>query len=327
MKISIIVPIYNGEETIRQCLSALINQDYPKEKYEIITVNDGSTDNTFNILKTKKIEANKLGINFKIINFQKNYGRVKARKRGAQAAAYEDLAFIDTRVIAERSYLKKLVKLNYTPVIANAFIEKNKSIFDCVYYLTSKKIHYPYWGRNFKPVYINKNNFDQITKGTGVLFCKKNLFLEACSKIDSGKDVSDDTKLLSFFVNRAQILRTPSPKAQYITRSKFKPYLKHIFNRGPKFVDYYLDPKKKYFWLFIFSPIAALTFTITLFFINFTYFSYWLGFLILIWMIVSIWLAESIKDFFIVFSLLPIVGFSFELGILKGLIFKLLRKY
>ena len=42
--ISIIVPVYNGEKYIGRCLRSLLNQTYGKEKYEIIVVNDGSTD-------------------------------------------------------------------------------------------------------------------------------------------------------------------------------------------------------------------------------------------------------------------------------------------
>ena len=44
--ISIIVPVYNGEKYIGRCLRSLLNQTYSKEKYEIIVVNDGSTDKT-----------------------------------------------------------------------------------------------------------------------------------------------------------------------------------------------------------------------------------------------------------------------------------------
>jgi len=46
IEVSIIVPAYNEERTISDCLASLLTQDYPANKYEIIAVKDGSTDNT-----------------------------------------------------------------------------------------------------------------------------------------------------------------------------------------------------------------------------------------------------------------------------------------
>jgi len=43
---SIIVPVYNGADTLPACLEALVGQTYPREQYEVIVVNDGSTDAT-----------------------------------------------------------------------------------------------------------------------------------------------------------------------------------------------------------------------------------------------------------------------------------------
>lgn len=49
MKLSIIVPVYNVFEYLEECLDSLINQNY--DDYEIIAVNDGSTDDSLKILK------------------------------------------------------------------------------------------------------------------------------------------------------------------------------------------------------------------------------------------------------------------------------------
>ncbi len=326
MKISIVIPVYNEEVFIASCLEALISQNYPKKDYEIVVVNDGSTDSTLKTIEKEEKRAKKLGVSLRCISLKKNSGRIIARETGAKKAKFDNLLFIDARCQADKNLLKAIKEINYQPLAGNPVIDTQKSISDYFNWMFRKKLYAPYFGENFEPVYINKNNFDKIPKGTGVFFCNRELFLSSVLK-EKSKDVSDDTKLLFNIVQKKDILRHPAPKVTYISRNSFKSVISHTYNRGPKFVDYYLDQKKKYFWLFIFFPIAALIFTITLFFINFTYFSYCLGFLILIWIIVSIWLAENIKGFFIIFSLLPIVGFSFELGILKGLIFKLLKKY
>ena len=46
MKLSIIIPVYNVERYLRQCLDSCLDQDIPKTEYEIIIVNDGSPDNS-----------------------------------------------------------------------------------------------------------------------------------------------------------------------------------------------------------------------------------------------------------------------------------------
>ena len=326
MKISIIIPVYNEEKLIEECLIALILQDYPKKDYEIIVVNDGSTDNTFETIKRKQKKAQEKSVEMKIVNLERNQGRATAREIGAKNTKYDNLLFIDSRCIAYKNILENIKEINYQPIIGNPIIDFNRSIFDRFGYLIRKKIYHRYFGEHFKPVYITKDNFDEIPKGIATLFCDKELFF-ASQLGDKGKDVSDDTKLLWNIVQKKKILRHPDVKVTYLSRTSFKKEIKHTFQRGPKFVDYYLNPKKERFWLFIFLPIIALIFTITLFFLNFTYFLYWFGFLILILVLVSIWLTENIKDFFIVFGFLPIIGFSFEAGVLKGLLLKLLKRY
>ena len=57
-KISIIVPVFNEEKSLNKLFQKLLNLKFNKNKKEIVAVNDGSTDNSFNILKKfKKIKV------------------------------------------------------------------------------------------------------------------------------------------------------------------------------------------------------------------------------------------------------------------------------
>jgi glycosyltransferase involved in cell wall biosynthesis len=49
--ISIVIPTYNGEQTLAQCLESIVKQDYPREKVEIIIVDGGSKDKTLDVAK------------------------------------------------------------------------------------------------------------------------------------------------------------------------------------------------------------------------------------------------------------------------------------
>ena len=111
-KISVIVPVFNNEETILNCLQALINQNYPKEDFEILVVNDGSTDKTAQLIKKIQLKAKRKGFVLRIINLKHNEGRIIARETGAKQAKYSNLFFIDSRCLADENILNELIKIN-----------------------------------------------------------------------------------------------------------------------------------------------------------------------------------------------------------------------
>src|SRR3989344_6082780 len=51
MKLSIIIPTYNGGKILKECLESIYSQDYPKENYEVLIIDGRSTDNTREIAK------------------------------------------------------------------------------------------------------------------------------------------------------------------------------------------------------------------------------------------------------------------------------------
>jgi len=119
--ISIVIPTYNRRGILEKALLALFNQDYPKDKYEIILVDDGSTDGT-----KEYVESLKKAKNFKYI-WHGNVGRAANRNIGIRSAKGEIILFLDDDVIAGPLLLKehynihfeskdpKLVVLGYTP--------------------------------------------------------------------------------------------------------------------------------------------------------------------------------------------------------------------
>lgn len=92
MKLSIIIPIYNEERTLEQILSK-VQESFKKEEkehsYEIILVNDGSTDNTRNIISNIKDS------HIQIINHERNYGKGKAIRSALLLATGEYVAIQD----------------------------------------------------------------------------------------------------------------------------------------------------------------------------------------------------------------------------------------
>ena len=97
-KLSIIIPAYNAEKIIEDCLNKII-QETTNIVSEIIVVNDCSTDDTLKILnKFKEI---------KVISLKKNMGVGYARNQGAIEAQYQMLCFIDSDIIIEKNSIYK----------------------------------------------------------------------------------------------------------------------------------------------------------------------------------------------------------------------------
>ena len=104
--LSIIVPVYNSENTIEECLLKIIDEvkKIKIKKLEIIAVDDNSKDNTNNIIKKFK--------EIKLIKLKQNKGVGYARNVGARLAKNEILCYIDSDlIISENSIISLLKKL------------------------------------------------------------------------------------------------------------------------------------------------------------------------------------------------------------------------
>ena len=83
--VSVIIPVLNGERTIRECLVSLLRVDYLPERGEILVVDNGSTDRTAEIINSFPVRY--LG--------EERRGKSYARNRGIEASKGEILAFTD----------------------------------------------------------------------------------------------------------------------------------------------------------------------------------------------------------------------------------------
>ena len=328
MKFTIITPIYNEENLIENYFSNILNLNYNLNNIEIIFVNDGSTDKSKIILeKIQKKYKNKFS-GIKIFN-NKNTGRSYTRFFGAKNSKFTNLILLDVKCLIEKDSIKNLEKhiKEYECIVGNIenkFYKNN--ISSRIFYLFHKKFYSKF--SNFEKIQIDENNFDDVPKGTTLMFCKKKMFLKSQLKDIYNKNSSDDTKLLKNILlnsKKRKILKLEKFLGVYYPRKKIYEEIKHIFQRGPKFVDYYFYRKRKYFihiLILIFSTIfisISLLFNFKLIFLYFSIF-------ILLNFLISIFLSENLKDFFNCFIFCPIFIFFFLLGIIKGLILKIRNK-
>lgn len=123
--ISIIVPVYNVEPYLDKCLNSIVSQTY--KNIEIIIINDGSTDNSYDICKLYECKDNRI----KLIN-QENKGLSDARNVGIMNSSADYITFVDSDDYISKDFVTSLYE---------TMLEYNADIVVC----------------NYKKVYKNNN--------------------------------------------------------------------------------------------------------------------------------------------------------------------------
>ena len=152
-KLSVIVPVYNTEKYIERCIKSIFDQSF--KDYQLIIINDGSTDNCDKIIRN--LIKNRDNIIYKKI---KNSGVAAARNIGLSYASGEYITFVDSDDFVEVDIYKKL----YNHAIAN-----DSDIVGCAYkkiYKNSEKEIHPknlsYFGKSLresKEIICNSNPY------------------------------------------------------------------------------------------------------------------------------------------------------------------------
>ena len=152
--VSIVIPAYNEEKNITDTLKSVINLDYPKNKLEIIVVNDGSKDNTEKIVKNFINEHQNYNIK---VYTQKNAGKGAALNKAIKISKGEFFTPFDADSVVKKDALKKIIphfnnkdvaivlplmkvrnpknfieKLQWCEYLINLFYKRLMGILDCV---------------------------------------------------------------------------------------------------------------------------------------------------------------------------------------------------
>lgn len=104
-KISFIVPVYNSEKKVKKCLQSILNQTY--KNLEVVCVNDGSKDNSLNVLRKMQEQDSRI-----VILDQENQGIFYARKNGILKSTGDYIMFSDNDdSLPDKNSCKKLIQI------------------------------------------------------------------------------------------------------------------------------------------------------------------------------------------------------------------------
>lgn len=205
LKISVIIPVYNVEKYLSQCLESVIYQTY--KNLEIIIVNNGSTDNSFSICK--KYAKNDKRI--KLFN-QENNGVSVARNFGITKATGDYIHFMDSDDYIPLNYYEKMIS-SLVNTASDADIVCGGFYFE----------KHPRESVKFDDIYIYTGN-DKIEKTFVYKYMyiwryliKKSLLDKTKLKFEEGRYMEDLMFTISLFASANKVITLPN--IQYFYRS------------------------------------------------------------------------------------------------------------
>ena len=154
--VSLVIPIYNAEKYIQQCIRSILNQSY--SDLEIILVDDGSYDSSAFLCR----ELAKEDIQIKYY-YQQNKGVTSARKKGVELASGEYVTFVDADDTIEKDFLKYLVDKiteGFDMVICGTSFEGEMNGDTFVSAILESKLPVTIWGRLMKKEILSDEVFN-----------------------------------------------------------------------------------------------------------------------------------------------------------------------
>jgi len=324
-KISVIIPAYNAENKIKKTLNAVLSQKYPEKELEVIVVDDGSSDNTINIIKKfKKV---------KLIT-KKHGGPASARNLGVKKSKGDIILFTDSDCIPKKNWIKRMIEpFNNKDVVAVAgtYDTLNDDFF------MARFVGYEIEMRHQKMKELDSIDF----VGTYNCAFRKLLFLKYGGFNELFKEASGEDPELSFrMIEKGKRIVFQSKSIVYHKHPEsLTKYLKQKYKRAFwKVLLYFYHPKKMFGDTYtpktLLPQILLSGLSIILFFIAFFYNFFF--FLSLIFLIISlllnydfysyVWKKEKIMVFIspLIFFLRNIIS---VIAIIYGGIYFLLKKF
>lgn len=274
-KISIIVPIYNVEKYIAQCLDSLITQTF--RDIEIILVDDGTPDNSAEIYQKYADEDSRI----KVIK-KRNAGVAEARNTGIEHATGECLMFIDSDDWMEKDGCEILYKAYERSradlVVADAYTVINgtkrlKRVFKKEFVTEDidfiKQYQAACIGYGYNPLPANKENVTGLGSPWNKLYCRK-IIVENGLRYDSYvKGIYDDNLFTLYYLNNVRkvaYVSVPVYNYRIVDGSLTQSYKAdtldiscRIFERIKSFIDTQEDKKvfEKPFYMYIVRRFSA----------------------------------------------------------------------
>ena len=234
--VSVIIPSYNSQIYLSDTLINLYKAiELAKiQNYEIIVVDDGSTDGTFEYLASQNYDQ------LRVVR-QGNHGRLAARLAGLKRASYNSILFLDSRVWVESNSLLNLIEfLNSHTIAPKMIISKINFPADTnllgLFWDAIARIVWWRFYQGTENIRLTSENFDNFPKGTTYLYVEKEIILDSYKRIPIeqifSRDTNDDTLIIRQVSEVSEVVILKSFQATYFPRTSFREFCSHTKHRG-----------------------------------------------------------------------------------------------
>ncbi|MDR7185333.1 hypothetical protein J2X85_002367 [Microbacterium trichothecenolyticum] len=242
LDLTVLTTAYNSARWLESTLDA-VRVALAKTPWtaEVIVVDDGSTDDTVQVLETIAADYPH---EIRVIQ-QENQGVFLGVWNGLNASRARRVLMLNSRLLVHPD---ALAYLDQAGALADDETWNGYVITDpdapLVGHFWDVPLHI-FWGSFLahpRRTEVTLENFDKVPKGTGCLLVSRDRMIEAARlnwpEADA-RHTSDDTKLLRYLASTSPIILDPGFSSTYRPRVAVKPFLKHAHDRGTKFVDSY----------------------------------------------------------------------------------------
>lgn len=238
--VSVVIPVYNGEKTILRAIDSILKQSYPN--FEIIIVNDGSTDNTKSILNTIKDPR------VKVINLDKNIGRSAARNLSINKARGEYIAMLDADDYSYPDRLEKQI----------AYMSQHKvSLCGTWAYLVDTSGNMTEWQQPTTTEEIRKTILRSNTFIHSSIMAKKSIIQEF-GGYDENLHCSEDYDLYLKISSKYSVGNIPMILCEYISPSGIKySIIEQYYKTKVKWKAIFNYGYSKKNFIYLFTPLIA----------------------------------------------------------------------
>jgi len=313
------VPIFNTGQYIRPLLDSLVSSGWSRFVDQINLMNDSSTDDTLTVLRQLK-QDHVLGEKINVVDLHQNIGRFRITVEGARRARNDWILYINSRSQMQPHFEDAVAKT----VAANGTISAIVDV-DC-----AKGPMTLYWDRLHKLLFrqhflaarervqIREDNADQLLVGATSMVAKRSTVLAAYDRLGKENVLGDDTTFLREMLKIAPIFLDPGFRILWIPRVNLWPFLHHMFERGPNFVEYHVFLMRDRFAPAAVLGLAYVGLTVGALF----YGPQWSGILVLSGLAIlaasATLLARGIRDIFVLLPLHVAAMAFFGAGVLWG---------
>lgn len=322
---SVIVPTYNRVDEIKELLNSLSNQTLDFSEFEVIVVDDGSTDSTEEFVIDF---STKVSFQITFIK-QEHKGPGEARNLGMKNANGEFFIFIDSDCIADKNWLKAFkdeIKIN-SPIafggpdkVLPNFSPVQKAIdYSMTSFITTGGI------RGHSKKKISKYYPRSFNMGVRADIVEK---IGGMNKLRHGQDIEFSNRIIA---TGGKVLRVENAIVYHKRRMSVKKFFRQVFNWGVARINLYLIDKRMLEFVHFFPAIGTIIIfcTILLAIIFHSPFTYLIYFGLLILLFMSIHATIKYRDFRVLFFIpiiVPTQIIGYGLGFITAFVRRIILK-